>query len=160
MTFTAIQIGPLGPQDPQYGQRYWGNVEETEMAVSFNLMQPVDILPGSKLEFEERTIKETGPNSKKPGTEYLFLKKVRVQGGQPLPQATSAPSTAGSDTTKLDAIHGDVKLILSFIRQMQKGDTPTKQLDTVVEDIGDGNITIDDLSGGHMTQEEIDSIPF
>ena len=134
MKFTAKKIMPLGDNDPKYGQRYWGAVEESDMPVSFNLMIPVDIIEGTTLEFEERLIKETGPNSKKPGTEYLFLKKVKVEG-----RALEATKTAPSSNLegKIDAIAGDVKLLLSFVRQLQKGE---KEVDTVVEDIGDGPI--------------------
>lgn len=47
---------------------------------------------------------------------------------------------------KLDAIHGDVKLALSFIRQQQKAETqPEFPLDNVVEDIGDEPMNLDDI---------------
>lgn len=61
-------------------------------------------------------------------------------------KAASNFGGAGVDTarleTKLDAITGDVKLMLSFVRQMQKGEP---ELDTVVEDIGDDPINLDGI---------------
>lgn len=45
---------------------------------------------------------------------------------------------------KLDAIAGDVKLLLSFVRQLQK-DEPIQELDNVVEDIGDEPMNLDDI---------------
>lgn len=134
--FTAIKIGALGEFDQKYGQRYWGAVEESQMSVSFNLMTPVDIPPGAELEFEERVIKETGPNSKSPGTEYLFLKKVKVHGGM-ANQTETVPKTED----KLDQlIYEGVQEILRILNQTvppkslkEQWANTTKKEDTVVD---------------------------
>lgn len=136
MRFTAIHVNPIGEHDEKYGTRYWGQVEDSDMSVSFNLMNPVDIPQGAQLEFEERSIKETGPQSKSPGTEYLFLKKVKVLGGTP----TSLPSD--KDKT-LELILGNTEEILRILNQTvppqslkEKWDK-TVEKDVVDEDIGD-----------------------
>lgn len=140
MKFKAKQIRPLGAHDEKYGTRYWGTVHDSDMSVSFNLMSPVDIPEGAELEFEERTIKETGPNSKNPGTEYMFLKKVKVLGAStPLPK---------DDKKLLELVYADTQRILQLLKQ----DTPAQSLkeqwdktvekDEVVEDIGDEYIDI------------------
>lgn len=141
MKFTADKLAPLGDFDNKYGQRYWGTVEESDLSVSFNLMSPVDILPGQTVEYEEKVIKETGPNSKNPGTEYLFLRKVKVDGAKPLPEQTA--TTDGDIERKLDAIAGDVKMVLSFMRQLQK--KVENPLDAVVDVDENEEISLQDI---------------
>lgn len=122
MKYTAKKIVPLGKFDETYGQRYWGSVEEAEMPVSFNLMKPINISEGAELEFEEKVIKES-----KKGTEYMFLRKVKVSGNSP---AEIVKTESKNIESKLDAIAGDVKLLLSFVRQLQK-----KEEDVVDENL-------------------------
>lgn len=133
MNYTAKKINPLGDFDNKYGQRYWGAVNESAMPVSFNLMTPINISEGAELEFEEKVVKES-----KKGTEYMFLRKVKVSGNS----ATEIVKTESKNIEqKLDAIAGDVKLLLSFVRQLQKESTKTQEPepeeDNVTEDIGD-----------------------
>ena len=75
MEYTVNQIAPLGTFDEKYGQRYWGKVHEADMDISFNLMNPININKNDKLTWEEKLIKES-----KSGKEYIFLKKVKVNG--------------------------------------------------------------------------------
>lgn len=137
--YKVKKINPLGEHSVQYGQRYWGEVEEADMPVSFNLMNPKDIPAGAELEFEEKAIKET-----KKGQEYMFLRKVKVGGITPPTQ------TSISDRQKLDAIHGDVKLALSFLRQLmgEENATPEKkeaEEDKVVEFDPEEEINLEDI---------------
>lgn len=133
--FKVKQINPLGPFDQKYGQRYWGSVHDSDMAVSFNLMNPVELEEGMELEFEERLLKETGPQSKNPGTEYMQLRKVKVSGAKALP--TSPPS----DNTKLlELIYDDTQAILKFVTPLI--DKPA--IDKVA-DVPDGAVNLDDI---------------
>lgn len=136
MKFTAKKINPLGEHDPKYGQRYWGYTEDSEMPISFNLMTPVDIPEGATLEFEERTIKES-----KKGTEYLFLKKVKVVGGESL-----AKLPANDSTKLLELVYDDTQEILRLLKKDDSGastslketwDKTTKQEDVVDDNVDD-----------------------
>jgi hypothetical protein len=84
---TVKYVSPLGEYDQKFGQRYYGKAHDTDMDISFNLMNPVNFEDGDEIEFEEKVIKEKGPQSKNPGEEYLFLKKVK--------RANSGPQEAG-----------------------------------------------------------------
>lgn len=83
MRMTIKYANPLGEFDEKFGQRYWGKSHDSDMDISFNLMHPINFEDGDEIEFEEKTIKEKGPNSKNPGQEYLFLKKVKRSGESP-----------------------------------------------------------------------------
>jgi hypothetical protein len=72
----------MGEMHPKFGQAYWGNVEEQDEPVMFNLMQQVDIQPGRKLVAGEWAMKTS-----KSGTDYMQLKKVKL----------SEPSTSVPD---------------------------------------------------------------
>lgn len=122
MKYKVKKMNPLGDHDEKYGTRYWGEVEEADMPVSFNLMNPKDIPAGAELEFEEKTIKET-----KKGTEYMFLRKVRVLGGAPSQTQLPAPDI----TQKLDAIIGNQKLMMSWLRELAGKEEPEE--DKVVD---------------------------
>lgn len=87
--FTAVDIALMGDMDPEYGQTYWGAVEEQSNPVRFNLKQVMDIAPGRQFvaeEIEHRT-------SKGKGKPYTQLKKVKLSEptsvDQPAPQPTS-----------------------------------------------------------------------
>lgn len=80
--YTITKAFPQGEYDEKYGQRWWASVEEADMSTAFNFMEKgADFFPGDKISYEKRLIKETGPKAKNPGTEYLFLKKVKKIGG-------------------------------------------------------------------------------
>jgi len=98
MKYTAKRITPLGDHDPKYGTRYWGSVHDSDMPVSFNLMNPVDINDGATLEFEEKVVKES-----KKGTEYFFLRKVKVEGNA-IQTSMAAPADLTSVHEQLDKI--------------------------------------------------------
>lgn len=72
MGYTIKYMRPLGEHDPKYGTKYWGKVKETDLDVSFNLMNPVNFSEGEIIEYAEKVIKET-----KAGKEYVQLKKVK-----------------------------------------------------------------------------------
>jgi len=143
MKFITKKINPLGDNDPKYGQRYWGYVEESEMPVSFNLMNPVDIREGVTLEFDEKAIKES-----KKGTEYLFLRKVKVS-GEALVQPTS------DDKKLLELIYDDTQKILKLLDgrsgyekakdTAEEIKAKTAEEEQVVEDIGDEPISLEDI---------------
>lgn len=139
-TFKVKQIGPLGPFDQKYGQRYWGSVHDSDMAVSFNLMNPVELEEGMELEFEERLIKETGPQSKNPGTEYMQLRKVKVAGAKAL------ASIPPSDNTKLlELIYADTQKLLTLVDTKSLSENWTKAKKDVVADVPEGPIDMDDI---------------
>lgn len=147
--FTAIEIRAIGEHDPKYGTRYWGRVEDSDMPVSFNLMNPVDIPIGASIEFEERVIKKTGPQSKNPGSEYQFLRKVKVGGGIPR-MSTPASRGEGAPQGDLSSIEAKIDEILALLKipahkslKEAWDETNLGKHDTVVEDIGDGPIDLD-----------------
>lgn len=144
MTYTAIEINALGDHDPKYGQRYWGKVEETHTPVSFNLLNPVAIPIGAKIDYEEKLVKES-----KKGTEYFFLRKVKVSGGM----AVQQPS---SDSQKLlELVYEQTTEIL----QILKSDQPRASL----RDSWDKATTKEEDTVADLDPEEeidIDSIPF
>lgn len=84
--FTATEnIALLGDLDPKWGQTYWGNVEEQEMPIKFNLMQQVDIMPGRKLVAQESEIKTSTK-----GNKYMQLKKVKLSESEKTPEKQSS----------------------------------------------------------------------
>lgn len=86
--FTAIDIALMGDNDPQFGQTYYGTVEEQSNPVRFNLKQVVDVAPGRKFvaaEVEHRTSKGSG----KP---YTQLKKVSLSESTDNPPTKEHPA--------------------------------------------------------------------
>lgn len=72
--YTAVDIAPMGDMHPDFGQTYYGGVEEQANPVRFNLKQVVDIYPGQQFvagEVEHR-------HSKGSGKPYTQLKKVKL----------------------------------------------------------------------------------
>ncbi len=140
--YTVKKVGPIGDHDVKYGQRYWGTVEEADMEISFNLMNPRDIEPGMKLDFDEKVIRETKGSPDKPPREYMQLRKVRVSGVAPGQQTvTPAPDI----TQKLDAIIGNQKLIMSWLRQLVGDEKEEDAPDKVVEVDDEEEINLDDI---------------
>lgn len=81
--FTATDITLMGNLDPTYGQTYYGNVEEEDLPVRFNLRKQVNIMPGQQLVAQE----VSRPPS---GKAYWQLKKVTLsEGVAGQPQAPS-----------------------------------------------------------------------
>jgi hypothetical protein len=103
-SYTTIKITPMGDYDQKFGQTYWGTVEEAQMPVRFNLMNPVNFDEGMPFGCEEAVIKESSK-----GTEYLQLRKVKVSGG-------TAPSHDGVKTPQqLDRIEAKLDQLLEKI---------------------------------------------
>ena len=147
MKFKVKKVNALGSFDETYGQRYWGETYDSDMAISFNLMNPVEIPEGAELEFEERLIKETGPNSKKPGTEYLFLKKVKVLG------ATQKLQLPIKDDDKLAQLtYENTEEILRILKQTVPPTTLKETWDKTVE-----KDTVEDIGEEPM---DLNAIPF
>lgn len=86
MKYTLKKAAKLGGFDETYGQRFWGEVEEAQMPVSFNLMDKTvgEIWAGMPIEFEERKMKTSAK-----GNDYMHLTKVKLMGA-PIKQ-TEAP---------------------------------------------------------------------
>lgn len=144
--FTAIEIRAIGDHDPKYGTRYWGRVEDSDMPVSFNLMNPVDIPTGASIEFEERVIKKTGPQSKNPGSEYQFLRKVKVGGGIPVPHVSAPNAPTDLVLAKLDEILALLKIPAhKSLKEAWDETNLGKAPDVVDNDIGDGPIDLDEI---------------
>lgn len=76
-TYTITKINTLGDHDDTYGQRYWGQVQEEDKDISFNLKDVLDIAPGTVITAEESMNKQTLK-----GKSYLQLKKVKVTNEQ------------------------------------------------------------------------------
>lgn len=124
----------MGEKHPEYGQSYWSSVLEQDTPVMFNLMSG-DVQDGSVISAETVELKTSAK-----GKDYHRLKKVKIEGGPPVQAPQNAP--ASDLTEKLDAIAGDVKLLLSFVRQLQKD----QEKDTVADfDIGDEPINLDSI---------------
>lgn len=99
---TIKYMNPLGDYDQKYGQRYWGKAHDVDMDVAFNMMNPVNFEDGDEIEYEKKEIKETGPKSKNPGTEYIFLTKVkRADSGSDAEEVSSVstPTTKEPSST-------------------------------------------------------------
>lgn len=88
--YTIKYMRPLGDYDQKYGQKYWGKVEEADMDVSFNLMNPKDFEEGDKITYGEKLIRET-----KAGKEYMQLRKVTLDGQTGLPVERVTPVSGG-----------------------------------------------------------------
>jgi hypothetical protein len=144
MNYTAKKIGPIGDNDPKYGQKYWGTVEEAQMEVSFNLMNPVDISEGAKLDFEEKMIRETKGSEEKPPREYMFLKKVKVSGAGP---QTSIPTSSGpSRLPKMtyDLVKQNNELLKKLVGEESEQPEDSKKEEKVAE-LDDEPINLDDI---------------
>jgi hypothetical protein len=98
---TIKYANPLGAYDQKYGQRYYGKAHDTDMDISFNLMNPVNFEDGQEIEFEEKIIKEKGEQAKNPGEEYLFLKKVKTNAsGNAVASGSAGPKLVHSQPTQ------------------------------------------------------------
>lgn len=85
--FTAVDITLMGHMHPEYGQSYWGTVQEQSHPVRFNLSKQVDIMPGQQFvaaEYEER-------RSKGSNNPYTQLKKVKLSETEQLPEEFEEP---------------------------------------------------------------------
>lgn len=138
MRYTVIKVGKLGSHDPKFGTRYWGRVEESQMEVSFNLLDPVDIPEGAELESEERLIKETKGTPEKPSREYLQLKKVKVFGGKPEVSTSASVSAPGQDRI-LEELRKQTALLQKLVGDSQE--------DTVVDLDPEETIDLDQIPG-------------
>ena len=127
---TAKEVKSMGELDPTYGQAYWGSVHEQAMPVKFNIKEVLDIPDGAKIQAEEYVMKTSGK-----GTEYMQLRKVKVEGGSKQTAIVAPPS----DVMKLlEIINSKLDEILSKI------DPPIKE-DVVDEDIGDEPMDLKDI---------------
>lgn len=84
--FTLIDPMKLGEDDPQYGQKWWSKVHESQMPVSFNL-KGQDVTNGQKITCEEYSVRKSAK-----GTDYQQLRKVKtgVSSAQPKLGGTTA----------------------------------------------------------------------
>lgn len=142
MQYTLIDPKPLGDNDPKYGQTWWSKTHDSDKPVMFNLMSGT-VGDGAVISFEESVNKQSAK-----GTEYLRLRKVKVEtGGQ------SNPTPTKDDEKLLTLIYENTEEILRILGQS----APPKSLkeqwnkttgqettgeDVVDEDIGDDPIDL------------------
>lgn len=116
---------PMGERDDKYGQTFWSETYDAGKPVMFNLMSG-SVGDGAVIEFEESLNKTSAK-----GTEYLRLRKVKVESVGAAPSA-SPPN----DTVKLlELIYDDTQKILQLV---------SPQIDKVAE-VPDGEINMDDI---------------
>ena len=148
MKYTTIKITPMGEHDPKYGTRYWGTVQEADLPVSFNLLNPVNVDEGAVLEYEERSERES-----KKGTMYVQLKKVKVLGGQAKVEQEKASQTSIMGYARL--IYTEQRKQTALLEKLagvayEPSDAPKE--DKVVE-LTDGEVLGDEAI-------DLDQIPF
>jgi len=66
------KVAPLGDYSEQFGQRWWGKEEDSDVPISFN-SHDLKVMGGDWVEAEEKTMKKS-----QKGTTYWQLKKVHV----------------------------------------------------------------------------------
>jgi hypothetical protein len=76
--FTLKNPAKMGDKDPKYGQSWWSYTHDADTPVMFNLMDG-EVRDGSVITTEEWVNKQSSK-----GTDYLRLKKVKVQGQESL----------------------------------------------------------------------------
>lgn len=125
----------------QYGTVYYikAMVEGHNKPISVGKKDPHGLKVGDVLYGDIKT-------SDYPEDSFKAAQKPQFGGGGVSPDITS----------KLDSIAGDVKLLLSFVRQMQKGNEPKP--DPVIDVNPDEDISLDDFGGEEPISME--DIPF
>lgn len=119
---------PMGDRDEKYGQTWWSETHDAGKPVMFNLMSGT-VGDGAVIEFEESVNKTSAK-----GTEYLRLRKVKVESVGAAPSA-SPPN----DTTKLlELIYDDTQAILKFV-------TPLIEKPDEVVDVPEGDVDLSDI---------------
>jgi len=129
--YTISKIGAMGEAEEPYGQRWWGTAEGSDLEISFYTRSDVQVHAGSKITAEEKVIKMTKPKPDKPSREYVFLKKVKVVGGQMLSTSTNdyappSPTQPAQTMNPLDvgAIEGQLKRIEEKLDKLLGLDDP------------------------------------
>jgi hypothetical protein len=86
---TIKELSEMGDFHEEYGQTFWGTVEEEDMPVKFTKKIHYIPNPGTKLVAEEHQVKRSAK-----GNEYLQLKKVQLPEPEESKLAVSQPATA------------------------------------------------------------------
>lgn len=133
--FTLKDPRAMGDADPKYGQSYWSYTHDSQTPVMFNLMDG-QVGEGSRISAETVELKTSSK-----GTEYHRLRKVKILGQQQV--TTSHKTNEELILSKLDEVLSLLKEPKTLGQQWKDttGKTP-KQLDNVVEDIGDDPIDL------------------
>lgn len=99
------------------------------------------------------------PNALKVGDEVYGDIKPSEYPSDGFKSAQKPYGTPGGDElkSKLDAIHGDLKLTMSMVRSLQKRLDATPQEDVVVDVDTDKEMTLDDFGAAPVN---LDDIPF
>lgn len=71
--YTALDITMMGDYNDQFGQTFYGGVEEQDHPIRFNLKTQANIMPGRKIFAEESEEKKSGK-----GNPYTQLRKVKL----------------------------------------------------------------------------------
>lgn len=125
----------LGERHETYGWSVW--CETDKGPVMFNT-QTQNILAGTQItaqDYEDKTSAKGKP--------YKRLKKVSI--GEPAPAGTPETPSGEEVLSKLNAIQGDLKLVLSFMRQLQKEQDKSPEDGVVDVDPEEGTMPSDFL---------------
>lgn len=139
MNYTLKDPKPMGDNDPKYGQIWWSQTHDSDKPVMFNLMSGT-VGDGAVISFEESINKQSAK-----GTDYLRLRKVKIESS-----GVTHGSAPPNDSSKLlTLIYEDTQKILKLVDTSgyDKAKVVAASLprDTVVEDIGEEPINIDDI---------------
>lgn len=119
----------MGERHAEYGQTWWSDTPDSPKPLMFNLMSG-EVGDGAVIEFEESVNKTSAK-----GTEYLRLRKVKINSAGD----TSSPSSPPNDTVKLlELIYDDTQAILKLV-------SPLIEIPDEVADVPDGEISMDDI---------------
>jgi len=150
---------PGEPADIQkYGHSYWSYTHDSDVPVMFNLMEG-SVQDGTTISAETIELKTSSK-----GTEYLRLKKVKVDG--PVQNVTSQTQINTSDD-RIDTILETLEEVVELLVALHDSKSPIKSgyekaqesraklskedaidvtpEDVVVDDIGDEPINLDDI---------------
>jgi len=144
--FQLAEINKLGDYDPKWGQKYWGNVSDDLLPISFN-SQDQNIVSGSKITAEEKIMKKSAK-----GTDYWQLKKVKVVG---VANDVDRRSASHGSQSQLDRIERKIDKLLGISDDLDNRILDEKGLSRAMEE---SEISMDDNIGEDPV--DIDAIPF
>lgn len=118
-TYKLDKVTKMGDMDAKYGQSYWAESSSELKPLKFNSMNE-NIKVGDTITAEESANRRSGK-----GTDYLQLRKVKVEGAQTAPQGSS----------QLDRIEKKLDKLISTLNGQ----------DTVHEGLDGEPISLDDI---------------
>ena len=127
MIYSLTEVSPMGEADPEYGTRYWCKALEGHLPLMFSKKQ--EVKAGMKIFAESAE-----PKTSKKGTDYLYLKGVKVDAGAqsngnlPSQEITTAPNETKSPSASAftEADRDMLKDIHRLLRKLALEEEPDK----------------------------------